>query len=49
MYRADGKYEQYCIIYPDKHAVITVKAMDVEQEKDKAVLRAVLRYIVPRL
>lgn len=49
MYRADGKYEQYCIIYLDKHAVITVKAMDVEQEKDKAVLRAVLRYIVPRL
>lgn len=49
MYRADGKYEQYCIVYPDKQAVITVKAMDVDREQDKAVLRAVLRYIVPRL
>lgn len=49
MYRADGKYEQYCIIYPDKHAVITVKALNKDPKKDRAVLRAVLRYVVPRL
>ena len=49
MYRADGKYEQYCIIYSDKHAVITVKALNKDSKKDRAVLRAVLRYVVPRL
>ncbi len=47
MYRADGKYGQYCIIIPGKKAVVAVNAMQIENEKD--VLRAVLRDIIPLL
>lgn len=49
MYRADGKYEQYSMVCPGKNAVITVKSMNMDQEQDKAVLRAILRYILPHL
>lgn len=45
MYRADGKYGQYCIIIPKKNAVVAVNSMQIENEKD--VLRAVIREIIP--
>lgn len=47
MYRADGKYGQYCIIYPKKNAVVAVNSMQLVNEKD--VLRAVVRTIIPQL
>lgn len=47
MYRADGKYGQYCIVIPKKQAVIAVNSMETEREKD--ILRAVIRYIIPQL
>lgn len=47
MYRADGKYGQYCIVIPQKNAVVTVNSMQIENEKD--VLRAVVRTIIPQL
>ncbi|MDL2300983.1 beta-lactamase family protein [Lachnospiraceae bacterium OttesenSCG-928-D06] len=46
-YRADGKYGQYCIVIPDRNAVIAVNSMQTENEKD--VLRAVIRDIIPQL
>ena len=46
MYRADGKYGQYCIIHPSKDAVIAVNSMETEREKD--ILRAVIRHIIPQ-
>lgn len=45
MYRADGKYGQYCIIIPKKNAVVAVNSMQIENEKD--VLRAVIREVIP--
>lgn len=47
MYRADGKYGQYCIVIPKKNAVVAVNSMQIENEKD--VLRTVVRYIIPQL
>jgi len=47
MYRADGKNGQYCVVYPKKHAVIAVNSMETKREKD--ILRAVVRTIVPQL
>lgn len=47
MYRADGKYGQYCVVYPKKNAVIAVNSMQLTDEKD--VLRAVVRHLVPQL
>lgn len=47
MYRADGKYGQYCVVYPKKRAVIAVNSMETEREKE--ILRAVVRTIVPQL
>ena len=47
MYRADGKYGQYCIVIPKKQAVIAVNSMETEREKD--ILRAVIRHIIPQL
>lgn len=45
MYRADGKYGQYCIVIPKKNAVVAVNSMQIENEKD--VLRAVIRDVLP--
>lgn len=45
MYRADGKYGQYCIVIPKKNAVVAVNSMQIENEKD--VLRAVVRDVIP--
>lgn len=45
MYRADGKYGQYCIVIPKKNAVAAVNSMQIENEKD--VLRAVVRDVIP--
>lgn len=47
MYRADGKYGQYCIVIPKKNAVVAVNSMQIENEKD--VLRTVVRSILPQL
>ena len=46
-YRADGKYGQYCIVLPRQKSVIAVNSMQIENEK--AVLRAVVRHIIPLL
>jgi beta-lactamase len=45
MYRADGKYGQYCIVIPSKKAVIAVTSMQIQDEKK--VLRTVLRTVLP--
>ena len=45
MYRADGKYGQYCIVIPKKNAVVAVNSMQIENEKD--ILRAVIRDVLP--
>lgn len=47
MYRADGKYGQYCVVAPRKNAVVAVNSMQIENEKD--VLRAVVRTVLPQL
>lgn len=47
MFRADGKYGQYCIIVPKKNAVIAINSMQIENEK--SVLRAALRTVLPQL
>lgn len=44
--RADGKYEQYSIIFPDKNAVVTTVA---ESRKPRAVLTDVYHLIYPQL
>lgn len=50
MFRIDGKYEQYSIVYPKKDAVISVSAMNTNTgEDEKAILRKIVRYIVPQL
>lgn len=33
MFRADGKYGQYCIVVPKKNAVIAINSMQIEGEK----------------
>ena len=45
-YRADGKYEQYTIICPDKNAVITISA---ESKKSRAILNFIYDSIYPQL
>ena len=45
-YRADGKYGQYCIVYPDKNACVTLAAESREQAK---LLEAIDEYIYPQL
>ena len=47
MFRADGKYGQYCVVVPRKNAVVAVNSMQIENEK--AVLRAVVRTVLPQL
>lgn len=47
MYRADGKNGQYCVVYPKKNAVVAVNSMETKREKD--ILRAVVRTILPQL
>lgn len=47
MFRADGKYGQYCVVVPRKNAVVAVNSMQIENEKD--VLRAVVRTVLPQL
>ena len=44
-YRADGKYGQYTIVFPDRQAVVTVTA---ESRTEPAILEAVYRYLVPQ-
>lgn len=47
MYRADGKYGQYCVIVPQKNAVIAINSMQIEDEKK--VLRTAIRTVLPLL
>lgn len=44
-YRADGKYGQFCIIYPDKNACITVVS---ESRNAVEILKAIHEDIVPQ-
>lgn len=44
---AVGKYGQYCILVPKKHAVITVNAM--EQQREERILQILQEKIIPRL
>ena len=44
-FRADGKYGQYTIVFPDRQAVVTVTA---ESRKEPAVLEAVYDCLVPQ-
>lgn len=46
-YRADGKYGQYSIVFPELEAVVTVTAHNERCAND--ILRAVWREILPRL
>lgn len=46
-YRADGKQEQYCIVWPRKNAVVAVNSAQTEGKKK--VLHAVVRTIFPLL
>lgn len=45
-YRADGKYEQYTIVYEDKNAVVTACA---ESRMNGKVLKLIEEYIYPQL
>ena len=47
VYRADGKYGQFCIVIPDKEAVVTITAHEERAQND--ILRAVYHDIFPRL
>lgn len=47
MFRADGKYGQYCVVVPKKNAVIAINSMQLTEEKK--VLRAAVRTILPLL
>ena len=46
-YRADGKYGQFCIVFPDKEAVITVTSHQENNAND--ILRAIYKDIIPYL
>ena len=46
-YRADGKYGQFCIVFPDKEAVITVTSHEENNAND--ILRAIYNDIIPYL
>lgn len=47
MFRADGKNGQYCVVIPDKNAVIAINSMQYQNEKD--ILRAAVRTVLPLL
>ena len=47
MYRADGKYGQYCVVIPKKNAVVAINSMQLQDEKK--VLRAAVRTVLPLL
>lgn len=47
MFRADGKYGQYCVVIPKKNAVIAINSMQLQDEKK--VLRAAVKTILPLL
>lgn len=47
MFRADGKYGQYCIVIPKKNAVVAINSMQIEDEKK--VLRCAVRTVLPLL
>jgi CubicO group peptidase (beta-lactamase class C family) len=46
-YRADGMYGQFCVVFPDRRAVVTVTAHEERNAND--ILRAIYRDIVPAL
>lgn len=46
-YRADGMYGQYCIVFPDKKAVVTVTSHEENNAND--ILRAIYKDIIPYL
>ena len=46
-YRADGLYGQFCVVFPDLEAVVTVTAHEEKRPND--ILRAIYQDIVPYL
>lgn len=46
-YRADGMYGQFCVVFPDKKAVITVTSHEENNPND--ILRAIYKDIIPYL
>ncbi|MFL0247128.1 serine hydrolase domain-containing protein [Candidatus Clostridium stratigraminis] len=46
-YRADGMYGQFCIVFPDKKAVVTVTSHEENNAND--ILRAIYKDIIPYL
>lgn len=47
VYRADGKYGQFCVVFPREGAVVTITAHEERRPND--ILRLVYRHLVPRL
>ena len=47
VYRADGMYGQFSIVFPDKEAVITVTSHEENNAND--ILRAIYKDIIPYL
>lgn len=47
VYRADGMYGQFCIVFPGKEAVITVTSHEENRAND--ILRAIYKDIIPYL
>lgn len=46
-YRADGKYGQFCIVFPDREAVVTVTSHEEFRQND--ILRTIYEDITPYL
>jgi len=46
-YRADGMFGQYCVVFPNEQAVVTVTSHEEKAAND--ILRAIYRDIIPRL
>ena len=45
-WRAEGKYGQYCLICPERNAVVTIMADNRREDSDRPVLRAAMHAIV---
>lgn len=46
MFRADGLYEQYCIVCPQKNAVITIQSRNTEHDEEKLILRSAVKDLI---
>ena len=48
-YRADGKHEQYCLILPEKEAVVAIFSKNYDETSDHPILRLALREVTAKL